>query len=78
MEKAVYRPLPTIKMRPGGIESSELVENLSLPDPTQITFDGKRLLAIADSGWEVLKGATKRETGAHVVAIPLRPDCRPR
>lgn len=69
----------TIKMRPGGIESSELVENLSLPDPTQIAFDGKRLLAIADSGWEaVLKGATKRETGAHVIAIPLRPDCRPR
>ena len=67
----------TIRMRSAGIEYGELVKNLTLADPTQIAFDGKRLLAVADSGWEAIgKGETKRSIGAHIVAIPLSPGCR--
>ena len=67
----------TIRMRPGAIEYGELVEDLTLPDPTQIAFDGKRLLAIANSGWaELGKGEGKRRQGAHIIAIPLSPDCK--
>jgi hypothetical protein len=66
----------TIRMRPGGIEYRELVKGLTLPDPTQIAFDGKRLLAVADSGWAVIgKAASPRRTGAHIVAIPVSRDC---
>ena len=70
--------LLTIKMREGGIEYGELVENLTLPDPTQIAFDGKRLLLVPNSGWEkALKGEAVRAEGAPIVAIPLGADCRP-
>ena len=34
--------LVTFTLRPGGITHGELIENLKLPDPTQIAFDGKR------------------------------------
>jgi hypothetical protein len=68
----------TITMRPGGVEYGELVADLVLPDPTQIAFDGKRLLAVADSGWEAhMKGQANRQAGAHIVAIPLSSDCKP-
>ena len=70
--------LVTFRMRPGGIEYGELIDKLQLPDPTQIAFDGKRLLVVADSGW---KGAgepnSTRTTGATILAIPLGADCKP-
>jgi len=67
----------TIRMRPGGVDDGELVKGLTFPDPTQIAFDGKRLLVVADSGWEALgKGERKRSIGAHIVAIPLSAGCR--
>ena len=50
----------------------------SLPDPTQIAFDGKRLLIVADSGWATLdKPDFKRTEGATIVAVRLSEDCRP-
>jgi hypothetical protein len=65
-------------MRPGGIEYGELIDNLQLPDPTQIAFDGKRLLVVADSGWKgVGEPGSTRQTGATIVAIPLGADCKP-
>ena len=70
--------LLTVRMREGGVEYGELVENLALPDPTQIAFDGKRLLVVADAGWAAaMKGETKRATGAPILTIPLGPDCKP-
>ena len=70
--------LLTIKMREAGIEYGELVEDMSFPDPTQIAFDGKRLLVVANAGWEAaMKGATTRAEGVPIVAIPLGPDCKP-
>lgn len=70
--------LLTIRMRPGGIEYGELVGGLSLPDPTQIAFDGKRLLVVANSGWELALKGTARNEGAQILAIPLGKDCKPR
>ena len=50
----------------------------TLPDPTQIAFDGKRLLIVADSGWASLdKPGFTRTDGAAIVALPLSEDCRP-
>jgi len=70
--------LLTIKMREGGVEYGELIEDLTFPDPTQIAFDGKRLFIVPNSGWEkALKGETTRAEGAPIVAIPLGQDCKP-
>ena len=50
----------------------------AFPDPTQIAFDGKRLLIVADSGWATLdKPDLKRTEGTPIVAVPLSEDCRP-
>lgn len=49
-----------------------------LTDPTQIAFDGKRLLIVEDSGWETLeKSPSARAFGARIVAVPLGDDCKP-
>jgi DNA-binding beta-propeller fold protein YncE len=54
----------------------EPIPNLKLPDPTQVTYDGKRLLIVADSGWATLDNADfKRTAGAPIVAVPLSGDC---
>jgi hypothetical protein len=61
------------------IAVEEPLPGLKLPDPTQIAYDGARLLIVADSGWATLdKPEFKRTSGAPVVAVPLGPDCRPR
>ena len=70
--------LLTIRMREGGIGYGELIEDLQLPDPTQVAFDGKRLLVVADSGWELAGKGEMRTTGAPILAIPLGKDCKPR
>jgi DNA-binding beta-propeller fold protein YncE len=50
----------------------------SLPDPTQIAYDGKRLLIVADSGWATIdKPDFTRTTGAPIVSVPLSDDCKP-
>ena len=50
----------------------------AFPDPTQIAFDGKRLLIVADSGWATLdKPDFKRTEGTPIVALPLSEECRP-
>ena len=57
---------------------TELVDGLTLDDPTQIAFDGKRLLVVSESGWERLgKGETTRKTGAKILAIPMTRGCEP-
>jgi hypothetical protein len=48
-----------------------------LPDPTQIAFDGRRLLIVAHSGWaNIDRAGFVRTKGAAVVAVPLRRDCK--
>ena len=59
-------------MRPGGVDYGDLVPGLALPDPTQIAFDGKRLLIVSNAGWEAAaKPNAKRSHGAPILAIPL-------
>jgi len=49
-----------------------------LPDPTQVAYDGKRLLIVADSGWATIdKPEFKRTAGTPIVAVPLSEDCTP-
>jgi hypothetical protein len=68
----------SFRQRPGGIDRSELIEGMPLTDPTQIAFDGKRLLLVSDSGWErIAKGETMRRSGAQILAIRMSRDCRP-
>jgi hypothetical protein len=50
----------------------------SLPDPTQVAFDGRRLLIVADSGWAAIEKADfKRNAGSPIIAVPLSEDCKP-
>ena len=56
----------------------EPLKDLALPDPTQVAYDGKRLLIVADSGWaSVDKPDVPRASGTPIVAVPLSSDCRP-
>jgi hypothetical protein len=67
-----------IRVHPGGIDRTELIAGLKLDDPTQIAFDGKRLLVVSKSGWEeVSKGQTSRPHGAQILAIALSRACEP-
>jgi hypothetical protein len=62
-----------------GIEVDRPLGEFTLPDPTQVAFDGKRLLIIPDSGWATVdRPDFKRLRGARILAIPLSADCRPR
>lgn len=70
--------LVTIAIQPEGLEHAELIEGLQLPDPTQIAFDGNRLLVIADAGWgAAAKAGGTRSEGAPILAIPVDADCKP-
>jgi hypothetical protein len=60
------------------IRFKEPVPDLRLPDPTQIAFDGDRLLIVADSGWATLDKPDRRSSGAPIVAVPLSGDCEPK
>lgn len=58
------------------IETVDLAKGASLSDPTQISFDGKRLLVVANAGWEAAaKPNGSRSAGAPIVAIPLPAGC---
>jgi hypothetical protein len=49
----------------------------ALPDPTQIAFDGKRLLIVVNSGrGNIKKPESARAKRAAVVAVPLTRECK--
>jgi hypothetical protein len=61
-----------------GESSLTFEEVLTLSDPTQVAYDGKRLLVVSNSGWASLdKAGTTRSSGASILAIPLGEDCKP-
>ena len=61
------------------IRYEEPLPDLKLPDPTQIAFDGTRLLIVADSGWATLdKPDAPRTSGTPIIAVPLAGDCKPK
>jgi len=58
------------------ISAHEIPAVGALPHPTQIAFDGKRLLAVANSGWEgVAKPDTQRKEATRIIEIPLPGGC---
>ena len=70
--------LLAITVTAAGLSFGQPLGAAMLPDPTQIAFDGKRLLIVADSGWATLdKAGFVRTRGAPIVAIPLAKDCTP-
>ena len=69
--------LLTIEVGRTGVVYGELIADLKLADPTQLSFDGKRLLVVADSGWELAGKGTLRANGAPIFAIPIGKDCKP-
>jgi hypothetical protein len=70
--------LLSITPSPTGLTFGEPLGDVTLPDPTQIAFDGKRLLIVADSGWATLdKPGFVRTAGTPIIAVPLSADCKP-
>jgi DNA-binding beta-propeller fold protein YncE len=70
--------LVSINRNTTGIEFGQPLGDLTLPDPTQLAFDGKRLLIVADSGWATIdKPDFKRTAGTPIIAVPLNADCAP-
>jgi len=64
--------LVSINRTTAGIEFGQPLGAFTLPDPTQIAFDGKRLLIVADSGWATIdKPDFKRTAGTPIVAVPI-------
>jgi DNA-binding beta-propeller fold protein YncE len=73
-------PGTLVAMEPGSAltVNQPLGDDGSLNDPTQIAYDGKRLLIVQNSGWAELEKPGPRPSGAGIVAIPLGTDCKPR
>ena len=70
--------LLSITLTAKGLTFDQPLGEVTLPDPTQIAYDGKRLLIVADSGWATLdKADFVRTQGAPIIAIPLSKDCKP-
>jgi DNA-binding beta-propeller fold protein YncE len=70
--------LVSITRTEAGIEFAQPLGDITLEDPTQIAFDGKRLLIVDNSGWAALdKPATPRANGARILAVSLGADCKP-
>jgi hypothetical protein len=62
-----------------GIQLERPRGDSTLADPTQVAFDGKRLLIVDNSGWATLeKSPSARSDGAKVLAIRLGSDCKPK
>ena len=58
------------------IVAREFATAPTLPDPTQIAFDGNRLLAIANAGWQDIAQSRARRSGpTRILAIPLPQGC---
>ena len=71
--------LVSIKTDGKTLNFEEPLPDLKLPDPTQIAYDGERLLIVADSGWASAdKPNAPRTSGTPIVAVPLSSDCRPK
>jgi hypothetical protein len=70
--------LVSIKRTDKGIEFGQPLGDMTLPDPTQVAFDGDRLLIVADSGWAAVDKPAARTAGAPIIAVPLKSDCTPR
>lgn len=68
--------LLAINVGPRGIVAHEPEGAPNLPDPTQIAFDGRRLFAVANSGWKDFgKTGSARAEPTRIIEIPLPNGC---
>lgn len=73
-------PGALVAIKPGksSLTFQQPLGDATLPDPTQIAYDGRRLLIVADSGWATLdKPGFVRTAGATIASVPLTSDCTP-
>lgn len=60
----------------GMLKLREPVPGFTMPDPTQLASDGKRILVVPNAGWEMaLKGQSTRVDGAPIIAFPYSTLC---
>jgi hypothetical protein len=60
----------------GKLKLREAVEGHTMPDPTQVASDGKRLLVVPNAGWDAaMKGPEPRTEGAPILSFPLPAVC---
>ena len=70
--------LVAITPSPTGITIELPLGRDALPDPTQVAYDGKRLLLVADSGWATIaRPGFVRTRGTPILAVPVSKDCKP-
>lgn len=70
--------LLSISLNERGLTFDQPLGETTLPDPTQVAFDGQRLLIVADAGWATIdRPDFVRTRGATVIAVPLSSDCQP-
>jgi len=60
----------------GKLKLREPVPGFTMPDPTQLATDGKRVLFVPNAGWEMAtKGEASRSVGAPIMALPFASLC---
>jgi hypothetical protein len=65
-----------ISIEGGKLKLREPLAGFTMADPTQLASDGKRVLIVPDSGWELaMKGQSSRASGAPIVVLPLSALC---
>lgn len=65
------------KIEAGKLKLREPMPGFTMPDPTQLATDGKRILIVPNAGWEMaMKGQSSRAAGAPIVAFPFSALCR--
>jgi hypothetical protein len=57
--------------------AEDFAPGFTLADPTQMAFDGRRLLVVSNSGWEAIgKPSATRRKGATIIEIALPNGCK--
>jgi hypothetical protein len=60
----------------GKLKLREPVPGFTMPDPTQLASDGKRVFLVPNAGWEIaLKGQASRADGVRIIAFPYSALC---
>jgi hypothetical protein len=76
--------LVSIRLSDGGARVGRPLGTRTFADPTQVGYDGKRLLIVPQSGWSDPRGITGAKANAFrterapIISLPLGKDCRPR
>jgi len=69
--------LLSISVKGSAMGEEDFAPGFTLADPTQMAFDGRRLLVVSNSGWEAMgKPSATRSKGATIIEIALPNGCK--